>query len=33
MNAENIYQPEAIIAYAAAMLWYQGYPDLPHPGV
>jgi hypothetical protein len=20
-------------AYAAAMLWYQGYPDPPHPGV
>lgn len=20
-------------AYAAAMLWYQGYPDPPHPAV
>lgn len=20
-------------AYAAAVLWYQGYPDPPHPGV
>jgi hypothetical protein len=31
--AEAIGGEDPDCAYAAAMLWYQGYPDPPHPGV